>query len=94
MAHPGNVHHGRPDLLRRQEAQVVEAAYADHSERFVRKPVPCQNWHMDAELALYPCQDALLYSLIRPPMACLRSMRAVTSMAWPGSCKGGRCCRA
>src|SRR5207249_1808741 len=35
----------------------------------------------------------LRYSLIRPPMACLPSIGTVLSMAGPGWCKGGLCCR-
>lgn len=34
---PADVHHGRADALRRQRALVLDAAYAQHPERFVRK---------------------------------------------------------
>lgn len=35
---PADVHYGRAGLLREQRAEVLTAAYADHPERFVRKP--------------------------------------------------------
>jgi putative transposase len=35
---PGDVHHGRAELARAQRADVLSAAYAQHPERFVRKP--------------------------------------------------------
>jgi putative transposase len=35
---PADVHHGRAELVRAQRARVLEAAYAAHPERFVRKP--------------------------------------------------------
>ena len=36
---------------------------------------------------------ALEYSLIKPWRTCLRLIRAVTSIVWPGSCSGGLCSR-
>jgi putative transposase len=33
-----DVHHGRAELVRAQRADVLNAAYAEHPERFVRKP--------------------------------------------------------
>jgi hypothetical protein len=38
-------------------------------------------------------QAALRYSLIKSWTTCLRSIRAVTSIVWPGSCSGGLCSR-
>jgi putative transposase len=35
---PADVHHGRVELVRAQRARVLDAAYAAHPERFVRKP--------------------------------------------------------
>jgi putative transposase len=35
---PADVHHGRAELVRAQRADVLDAAYAAHPERFVRKP--------------------------------------------------------
>jgi putative transposase len=35
---PADVHYGRAELVRAQRARVLEAAYAAHPERFVRKP--------------------------------------------------------
>jgi putative transposase len=35
---PADVHHGRAEQIRAQRAGVLEAAYAAHPERFVRKP--------------------------------------------------------
>jgi putative transposase len=35
---PADVHYGRAELVRAQRADVLSAAYADHPERFVRKP--------------------------------------------------------
>lgn len=35
---PADVHYGRAESLRRQRALVLDAAYAAHPERFVRKP--------------------------------------------------------
>jgi putative transposase len=35
---PADVHYGRAESLRRQRALVLGAAYAEHPERFVRKP--------------------------------------------------------
>ncbi|MGH8987305.1 MAG: transposase [Acidimicrobiales bacterium] len=35
---PADVHYGRAESLRRQRALVLDAAYAEHPERFVRKP--------------------------------------------------------
>ena len=35
---PGDVHHGRAELVRARRADVLSAAYAQHPERFVRKP--------------------------------------------------------
>lgn len=38
---PADVHHGRAALVRERRAQVLDAAYAAHPERFVRKlPTP------------------------------------------------------
>jgi putative transposase len=35
---PADVHHGRAELVQAQRAAVLDAAYAAHPERFVRKP--------------------------------------------------------
>ena len=35
---PADVHYGRAELVRAQRAGVLDAAYAAHPERFVRKP--------------------------------------------------------
>jgi putative transposase len=35
---PADVHYGRDGLVRAQRAEVLSAAYAEHPERFVRKP--------------------------------------------------------
>jgi putative transposase len=35
---PADVHYGRAELVQAQRAMVLEAAYATHPERFVRKP--------------------------------------------------------
>jgi Integrase core domain len=35
---PADVHYGRAELVRAQRATVLDAAYAAHPERFVRKP--------------------------------------------------------
>jgi putative transposase len=35
---PADVHYGRAELIRAQRAEVLDAAYAAHPERFVRKP--------------------------------------------------------
>ena len=35
---PADVHYGRAELVRAQRARVLDAAYAAHPERFVRKP--------------------------------------------------------
>jgi len=35
---PADVHYGRAELVRQQRAVVLNAAYAEHPERFVRKP--------------------------------------------------------
>jgi putative transposase len=35
---PADVHYGRAELVRAQRAKVLDAAYAAHPERFVRKP--------------------------------------------------------
>jgi putative transposase len=35
---PADLHHGRAELVRAQRARVLDAAYAAHPERFVRKP--------------------------------------------------------
>jgi putative transposase len=35
---PADVHYGRAQLVRQQRAVVLNAAYAEHPERFVRKP--------------------------------------------------------
>jgi putative transposase len=35
---PADVHYGRAELVRAQRADVLTAAYAEHPERFVRKP--------------------------------------------------------
>jgi putative transposase len=35
---PADVHYGRAELVRAQRADVLSAAYAEHPERFVRKP--------------------------------------------------------
>src|SRR6266487_1810348 len=35
---PADVHSGRAELVRAQRADVLSAAYAEHPERFVRKP--------------------------------------------------------
>jgi putative transposase len=35
---PADVHYGRADTVRQQRAVVLDAAYAEHPERFVRKP--------------------------------------------------------
>jgi putative transposase len=35
---PADVHHGRAELVQAQRATVLDAAYAAHPERFVRKP--------------------------------------------------------
>jgi putative transposase len=35
---PADVHYGRAEAVRQQRAVVLNAAYADHPERFVRKP--------------------------------------------------------
>jgi putative transposase len=35
---PADVHYGRDELIRSQRAEVLDAAYAAHPERFVRKP--------------------------------------------------------
>jgi putative transposase len=38
---PADVHYGRAELIREQRGQVLQAAYAAHPERFVRKvPTP------------------------------------------------------
>ena len=34
---PADVHYGRADAVRDQRAVVLDAAYAEHPERFVRK---------------------------------------------------------
>ncbi len=56
-------------------------------------PVLCQNSLVGADLAFRARYAALRYSLIRPLRTCLRSIRAVTSMAFPGWRCGGSCCR-
>ena len=35
---PADVHYGRAELVRARRADVLTAAYAEHPERFVRKP--------------------------------------------------------
>lgn len=35
---PADVHYGRAELVRSQRGLVLDAAYAAHPERFVRKP--------------------------------------------------------
>jgi putative transposase len=35
---PADVHFGRAETIREQRAVTLNAAYADHPERFVRKP--------------------------------------------------------
>lgn len=35
---PADVHYGRAEAMRHQRALVLDAAYAEHPERFVRKP--------------------------------------------------------
>jgi putative transposase len=35
---PGDVHHGRVEILREQRASALDAAYRLHPERFVRRP--------------------------------------------------------
>ena len=35
---PADLHYGRAEIIRAQRAHVLEAAYAAHPERFVRKP--------------------------------------------------------
>ena len=35
---PADVHYGRAELVRAERAMVLDAAYAAHPERFVRKP--------------------------------------------------------
>lgn len=35
---PADLHHSRAAQLRQQRAHVLDGAYADHRERFVRKP--------------------------------------------------------
>jgi putative transposase len=35
---PADVHYGRAELVQAQRATVLDAAYAAHPERFVRKP--------------------------------------------------------
>lgn len=35
---PVDVHHGRAEQVRQQRAQILQAAYAAHPERFVRQP--------------------------------------------------------
>jgi putative transposase len=35
---PADVHYGRAELVRAQRARVLADAYAEHPERFVRKP--------------------------------------------------------
>jgi putative transposase len=35
---PADVHYGRAELVRARRAEVLTAAYAEHPERFVRKP--------------------------------------------------------
>jgi putative transposase len=35
---PADLHYGRADAVRQQRAVVLDAAYAEHPERFVRKP--------------------------------------------------------
>jgi putative transposase len=35
---PADVHYGRAELVRARRAEVLSAAYAEHPERFVRKP--------------------------------------------------------
>jgi putative transposase len=35
---PADVHYGRAHEIRQQRAAVLDAAYATHPERFVRKP--------------------------------------------------------
>jgi putative transposase len=35
---PADVHYGRAELMRAQRAQVLNGAYTQHPERFVRKP--------------------------------------------------------
>ncbi len=57
------------------------------------EPVLCQNSLIGADLAFRARYAALRYSLISPPRTCLRSIRAVTSMAFPGWRCGGSCCR-
>jgi hypothetical protein len=37
---PASVHFGTAQQIQRQRAQVLDAAYAAHPERFRRKPVP------------------------------------------------------
>jgi hypothetical protein len=49
---------------------------------------------MSAELVFsYGHKPALRYSLISPWTTCLRLIRAVISIRWPGSCNGSRCSR-
>jgi putative transposase len=35
---PADVHHGRAEAIRDERARVLDAAYAAHPERFVRRP--------------------------------------------------------
>jgi hypothetical protein len=56
-------------------------------------PVPCQNPFISAVLAFHARTAALRYSLIRPLRTCLRSIRAVMSMAradFSGGCRAMR----
>jgi hypothetical protein len=55
--------------------------------------VPCQNSHTGSKLVFCARQAALRYSLIKPSATCLRLIRAVTSIASPGSYSGGLCSR-
>jgi putative transposase len=38
VLHPARVHYGRAEQVRAERAVVLDAAYAPHPERFVRKP--------------------------------------------------------
>jgi putative transposase len=58
---PADVHYGRAELVRARRADVLSAAYAEHPERFVRKPpqppaLPTAVWINEPKKDLAPTQ--------------------------------------
>ena len=87
-------------LVLRHEVAVLRRAnprprldWADRAILAALIPVPCQKLAHRADLPFCAGYAALRYSLIRPPTTRLRSIRAVTSIVWSGSCSGGLCSR-